>query len=85
MSISIPRVSFMFLTASMMMERVFNPRKSILIRPVSSITRPSYWVTSSFPSILSSAVATGTQSEMASRQIITPQACTPVFLTFPSS
>ena len=44
----------------------------------SSITRPSYWVTRSLPSSLSTAVLTGTQSLILSRQIITPQACTPV-------
>ena len=68
------------------MERVFSPRKSILINPVSSITEPSYWVTSIFsPVSLSSAVLTGTQSVISSRQIIVPQACTPVPRTFPSS
>ncbi len=80
-----PRVSLMFLTASMIIDRVFKPRKSILISPVSSITRPSYWVTSSFPSSLSTAVLTGTQSEILSRHMITPQACTPVPRTLPSS
>ena len=86
MSISIPRDNLMLVNASLMIERVFNPRKSILISPVSSMTDPSYWVTSSFsPVSLSSAVLTGTQSVISSRQIIVPQACTPVPLTLPSS
>ena len=72
--------------ASLMMDKVFKPRKSILMSPVSSITDPSYWVTSIFsPVSLSSAVLTGTQSVMSSRQMMVPQACTPVPRTFPSS
>ena len=81
-----PRLSFTFSTASFSMERVLSPRKSILISPVSSITEPSYCVHISFSCVaLSSAVLIGTQSDIASRQIIMPQACTPVFLTLPSS
>ena len=76
----------MFSTASLMMDKVFSPKKSILIKPVSSITEPSYWVTSIFsPVSLSSAVLTGTQSVMSSRQMMVPQACTPVLRTLPSS
>ena len=81
-----PRWDFIFATASLIIDSVFNPRKSIFINPVSSITEPSYWVTSIFsPVSLSSAVLTGTQSVISSRQIIVPQAWTPVPRTFPSS
>ena len=71
-----------------MMESVFSPRKSILISPVSSITFPSYCVTMVFSlesELLSTAVLTYTQSVMSSRHIMTPQACTPVLRTVPSS
>ena len=86
MSSSKPRCRRTLATASLMMDKVFSPRKSILISPVSSMTEPSYWVTSIFsPVSLSSAVLTGTQSVMSSRQIIVPQACTPVPRTLPSS
>ena len=85
-SSSIPLLKRIFSTASFIIDNVFSPRKSILINPVSSITEPSYWVTSIFsPVSLSSAVLTGTQSVISSRQIIVPQACTPVPRTFPSS
>ena len=80
------RVWRIFSTASLIMDSVFNPKKSIFIKPVSSITLPSYWVTSIFsPVSLSSAVLTGTQSVISSRPMITPQAWTPVLRTFPSS
>ena len=86
MSIFTPLVRRTFSTASLMIERVFSPKKSILISPVSSITEPSYCVTSIFsPVSLSSAVETGTQSVMSSRQMIVPQAWTPVLRTLPSS
>ena len=86
MSIFTPWVCSTFSIASLMIESVLRPRKSILIRPVSSITAPSYCVTSIFsPVSLSSAVLTGTQSVMSSRQMIVPQACTPVPRTLPSS
>ena len=86
MSISIPFVCLMLATASLMIDNVFKPRKSILIRPVSSITAPSYCVTSIFsPVSLSSAVLTGTQSVISSRQMMVPHACTPVPRTLPSS
>ena len=76
----------MFVTASFNWDSVFSPRKSILMRPVSSMTWPSYWVHLSFsPVSLSSAVLTGTQSSIASRQMIVPQACTPVLRTLFSS
>ena len=76
-----------FSTASLRIDRVFSPKKSIFISPVSSITLPSYCVHSSFlPGFsLSSAVDTGTQSLMASRQMIVPQAWMPVLRTLPSS
>ncbi len=80
-----PRVCLTFATASIMIDRVFRPRKSILIMPVSSITLPSYCVTSTLEPSESVAVDTGTQSVMSSRPIITPHACTPVLRTFPSS
>ena len=85
MSIFTPWVCSTVSTASLIIERVFKPRKSILISPVSSITEPSYCVTSIFsPVSLSTAVLTGTQSVMSSRQMIVPQACTPVPRTLPS-
>ncbi len=69
-----------------MMDSVLRPRKSILISPVSSITEPSYCVTSIFSLVsLSSAVLMGTTSDMSVWPMITPQACTPVLRTFPSS
>ena len=69
-----------------MMDKVFKPKKSILISPVSSMTEPSYWVTSiSSPVSLSFAVLTGTTSEISYRPMMTPQAWTPVLRTFPSS
>ncbi|OAV73724.1 hypothetical protein Barb7_02911 [Bacteroidales bacterium Barb7] len=75
MSILSLRVRNTFSTASVITERVFNPKKSILISPVSSITEPSYWVTSiSSPLSLSFAVLTGTTSDMSYFPIITPQA-----------
>ena len=86
MSISFPVVWRILSIASFMIERVFKPKKSIFINPVSSITEPSYWVTSIFsPVSLSSAVLTGTQSVISSRPMITPHACTPVPRTLPSS
>ena len=86
MSKTIPLLCLMFSTASLIIERVFKPKKSILINPVSSMTEPSYWVTNIFsPVSLSSAVLTGTQSVISSRQIIVPQACTPVLRTLPSN
>ena len=74
-SSSIPRLSSILATASLRIESVLRPKKSILINPVSSITLPSYCVQSNFSFVsLSSAVETGTQSEIASRQIMTPHA-----------
>ena len=59
MSKIIPLLCLIFSIASLIIERVFRPKKSILINPVSSITEPSYWVTSIFsPVSLSSAVLT---------------------------
>ena len=77
----------MLSTASFKIERVFKPKKSILISPVSSITWPSYCVHRNLcpGSVLSSATEIGTQSLIGSLQIIKPQACTPVPLTVPSS
>ena len=82
-----PVVTRIFSTASFMIESVFRPRKSILIRPVDSITWPSYWVQRNLcpGSFLSSATETGTQSLILSRQIMNPQACMPVPRTVPSS
>ena len=85
-SSSIPNESLIFSRVSLMIDSVFKPKKSILIRPVSSITFPSYWVQwSSSPVSLSFAVETGTQSEILSLQMIKPQAWTPVLRTLPSS
>ena len=82
-----PCVKRMFSTASLSMDKVLSPRKSIFISPVSSMTCPSYCVARSLwpGSDLSSAVLTGTQSLMASRQMMVPQACIPVPRTVPSS
>ena len=84
---SSPVVCLMTFRASFSSERVFNPRKSILINPVDSMTCPSYWVTAHLSSGKSgsSAVDTGTQSLMGSRQMIKPQAWMPVPRTLPSS
>ena len=86
-SMVLPVEMRMFSTASFRMERVLSPRKSILMSPVSSITCPSYCVQSSLcpGSALSSAVDTGTQSLISSRQMMVPQACMPVLRTVPSS
>ena len=80
-------VSFTFFTASFNSDRVFRPKKSIFIRPVSSITCPSYCVQLVFSSLKSgsSAVDTGTQSLIGSRQMMKPQAWMPVPRTVPSS
>ncbi len=86
MSMSMPCVALMLARASRIIERVFKPKKSILMRPVDSITLPSYCVTMrSSPVSLSTAVLTGTQSVMSSRPMMTPHACTPVLRTLPSS
>ena len=69
-----------------MTERVLSPRKSILIRPVDSMTEPSYCVTSMLsPVALSSAVLKGTTSLISIFPMMIPQACTPVLRIFPSS
>ena len=71
--------------ASLIIDRVLSPRKSILIRPVDSITEPSYWVTSILsPVVLSSAVLSGTTSLISIFPMMIPQACTPVLRMFPS-
>ena len=84
---SMPRVRLMSATASFISDNVFSPRKSILIRPVDSITCPSYWVQLVLVSLKSgsSAVDTGTQLLIGSRQIMKPQAWMPVPRTVPSS
>ncbi|CCY64957.1 uncharacterized protein BN467_01693 [Prevotella sp. CAG:1124] len=85
-SMTLPVDRRMFSTASLSIDKVLSPRKSIFISPVSSITLPSYCVQSSlWPVSLSSAVDTGTQSLIGSLHMIVPQAWIPVFLTFPSS
>ena len=85
-SSSIPRCSRTLATASLIMDKVFSPKKSIFIKPVSSMTEPSYWVTNIFsPVSLSSAVLTGTQSVMSSLQMMVPHAWTPVPRTLPSN
>ena len=84
---SSPRVCFTTLHASLSSDRVFSPRKSILMSPVDSMTCPSYCVTGTFRPLKSgsSAVDTGTQSLIGLRQMMKPQACMPVPLTVPSS
>ena len=73
--------------ASFNSDNVFRPRKSILIRPVDSMTWPSYCVTGTFFSGKSGSVAvdTGTQSSIGLRQMMKPQAWIPVLRTVPSS
>ncbi|EJX03514.1 hypothetical protein EVA_08377 [gut metagenome] len=44
MSMVTPSEMRMFSMASLMIESVFSPRKSILMSPVSSMTLPSYCV-----------------------------------------
>ena len=83
---SMPWRRFMLTKASLMIESVFSPRKSILISPVCSMTEPSYCVTSSSSFVsLSGAVLTGTTSLISVFPMMIPQACTPVLRTFPSS
>ena len=86
-SITLPVVSLTFSTASLSIESVFRPRKSIFINPVDSMTWPSYCVhLSLWPgSDLSSAMDTGTQSLIGSRQMMKPHAWMPVPRTVPSS
>ena len=86
-STSMPSVCLMLAQASFSSESVFRPRKSILISPVDSMTCPSYCVQLVFVSLKSgsSAVLTGTQSEIGSRQMMKPQAWMPVPRTVPSS
>ena len=86
-STSTPTVCLTTLQASLSSERVFRPRKSILINPVDSITWPSYWVTAHFKfgKSGSSAVETGTQSLIGSWQMMKPQAWIPVPRMVPSS
>ena len=72
----------MFSRQVLMMERVRNPRKSILISPIGSTKWPSYCVVMR----LSPSVGMiGIWSVSGSRLIRIPQACTPVCLTEPSS
>ena len=82
-----PRVRLMLAQASFNSDRVFRPRKSILINPVDSITCPSYCVQLVLVPLKSgsSAVDTGTWSDIGSRQIMNPQAWIPVPRTVPSS
>ena len=82
-----PVVCLTTLQASLSSESVLRPRKSILIRPVVSMTWPSYCVTLHFISGKSGSVAvdTGTQSSILSRQMMNPQAWRPVPRTVPSS
>ena len=84
---SMPRVCLMMAQASFSSDSVFSPRKSILMRPVDSMTWPSYCVqlVLVFLKSGSSAVETGTQSLMGSRQMMKPQAWMPVPRTVPSS
>ena len=86
MSMSIPRLFLILSRASLITDRVFRPRKSILISPVDSMTEPSYCVTSMLsPVALSSAVLSGTTSLMSIFPMMIPQAWTPVLRIFPSS
>ena len=86
-SMTSPVVCLITLQASFISDRVLSPRKSILISPVVSMTWPSYWVTAVFRpgKSGSSAVDTGTQLLIGSRQIMKPQAWIPVPRTVPSS
>ncbi len=86
-SMTLPVESRMFSTASFSSDSVFRPRKSILMSPVSSMTCPSYCVQFTFFPLKSgsSAVDTGTQSLIGSRQMMNPQAWMPVPRIVPSS
>ena len=68
-------------TASLIMVKVFNPKKSIFRSPADSTTELSNWVTSRSASF---AVVIGTWSVSGEGVIITPQAWIPVFRTLPS-
>ena len=68
--------------ASRIIVSVFKPKKSILITPASSITLPSYCVTSRSESF---ATATGIMSVKSFGAMIIPAACIPVPRTEPSS
>ena len=64
------------------MDKVFKPKKSILITPAFSIIFPSYCVMSKSTSLL---VATGINSLKSLGAIMIPAACIPVPLTEPSN
>ena len=85
MSKSIPLECLIFLSASLIMDSVLSPKKSIFIRPIFSITLPEYCVTNtSSLTFLSMAVESGANFLKSSAPIITPHACIPVCLTVPS-
>ena len=71
----------MILMASLIILKVFNPKKSIFNIPADSTTELSNWVTKREESL---AVPTGINLVISSGVIITPQAWIPVFLTDPS-
>ena len=81
-SISIPLLFLILFKVWVMMSKVFKPRKSIFSSPASSTSEPSYCTTmvSEFLE-----VANGMQSNRLSRPMMTPQACTPVPRSVPSS
>ena len=81
-SILIPWFCLISSSAVFKIERVFNPKKSILITPASSITDPSIWVTHKSESL---AVATGIISVKSLGAIIIPAACIPVLRMEPSN
>ena len=82
MSTSTPCTALTFSTASLMIDSVRSPRKSILIRPTLSTSLPSNSTTFSSASL---AMAIGANFSRSSWPMITPQACTPVWRIEPSS
>ena len=77
-SISMPFDNLMFLSASLIIDKVLKPKKSILISPTLSTTWPSYSVTNTrLPDSRSSTVLSGANLVKSSAPMITPQACTP--------
>ncbi len=84
MSKSISTLWFCLISSSavLRMDKVFKPKKSILITPASSITFPSICVTHKSES---AAVVTGIKSVKSLGAMMIPAACVPVFLTLPSN
>ena len=85
MSISLWNRCFTFSNPSRMILSVLSPKKSILIRPVDSITLPSYWVINTFSPFSSKEVEIGITSLISYFPMITPHAWTPILRILPSN